>query len=98
MASPAIRPDVMNCFDPFRRYPPSTFSARVRMAEASDPASVSVSANAPITLPEIRSGRKRACCPGVPSLTRPETIRLFWMLTMVHSAPSAAATSISDRA
>src|SRR3546814_1813504 len=81
----------MNCFEPFSTYPPSTFSARVRIADASEPASASVSAKAPIMPPDSSSGRKRACCSTLPSFRRPETMRLFWIEMIVDKAPSAAA-------
>ena len=98
MATPAMLPEVMNCLLPFSLHPPSTLVARVRMAAASDPASLSVRAKQPIMRPAIRSGRNRACCAGVPNVSRPETSRLFWMETMVDKAPSAAASSASASA
>ena len=98
IATPAIRPEVMNCLAPFSRHPPSTRVAVVRIAAASDPASLSVSANAPIIRPEVSSGSQRACCAGVPSFRIPETMIEFWIDTIVDSAPSAAAISISARA
>ena len=94
IATPAILPDVMNCLAPFSRHPPSMRVAVVRIAAASDPASLSVKAKAPIASPDTSRGSQRACCAALPSLSRPETMIEFWIDTIVDSAPSAAASSI----
>ena len=59
MSVPAL---VMNCFEPFTTHAPSTASAVVRVAPASDPASGSVRPKAASFLPEARSGSQRSCC------------------------------------
>ena len=57
---------VMNCLLPLITQLPSTSSARVLVAEASDPASASVSPNAARARPASRSGSQRSFCSGVP--------------------------------
>ena len=98
IATDAIRPDVINCFAPSICQPPATRVARVRSAAASDPASLSVSANAPIVSPEISAGNQRSRCTGDPSFSNPDTMIEFWIDTIVDSAPSAAASSIRAKA
>src|SRR5215217_6198603 len=63
---PATRPLVTHCLWPEIRYPPETFSARVCIAAASEPASGSVRAKHPIFSPRARSGIQRAFCSSVP--------------------------------
>ena len=57
---------VMKAFVPSMTHSPSSRRAVVRVPPASLPAPGSVSPKAPIALPATRSGRKRACCSGVP--------------------------------
>jgi hypothetical protein len=57
---------VMNDFAPLITHWPSTSSARVRVAPASEPASGSVSPNPASARPAIRSGSQRAFWSSVP--------------------------------
>src|SRR6266498_2894998 len=65
---PAKRPFVIHCFAPVIAQPSPAGSALVRSAPASEPASGSVSANAPITSPRARGGTKRDFCSSVPNV------------------------------
>ena len=56
---PAYSAVEMNCFVPEIRQPPSIRVADVRSEPASEPASVSVSAKAPIASPRASGGTKR---------------------------------------
>ena len=57
---------VMNCLVPLMTQSPSSSSARVRVAPASDPAPGSVSPNAQSFRPASRSGSKSSFCSWVP--------------------------------
>ena len=59
MSVPAF---VMKIFEPLTTHSPSSSSARVRVAPASDPASGSVSPNAASFVPEARSGSHSRFC------------------------------------
>jgi len=65
--SPTL-PWVVNVFEPFRIQPPSTFSARVRVPAASEPAPGSVRLQAPIFSPRARGTSQRRRCSSLPNL------------------------------
>ena len=58
----------MNALDPWMIHSPSTRSARVLVAPASDPASDSVSPNPASARPATRSGSQRCFCSSVPNV------------------------------
>ena len=57
---------VMNCFEPLITHWPSSSTAVVRVPAASEPASASVSPNAPSAWPEASSGSHSRFCASVP--------------------------------
>jgi hypothetical protein len=59
-------PSEIHIFCPVILHAPSESSARVRMAEGSEPASGSVSAKQPSASPEQRRGSQRRFCSSVP--------------------------------
>ena len=65
---PACSAVEMNCFVPEMRQPSPFGSAAVRSEPASEPASVSVSAKAPISSPRASGGTKRERCSSVPKV------------------------------
>ena len=58
---------VMNCFAPLMTHSPPSSSARVRVLPASEPASGSVSPNAPSRSPEQSRGIHSAFCSSEPN-------------------------------
>src|SRR3546814_8246996 len=62
----AIGELVLHILAPLRRYPPSIFSARVRIPPGSLPASVPVSPKQPTSSPEVSSGRNFRFCSSLP--------------------------------
>ena len=64
MSVPAL---VMNCLAPLIVQTPPSSVARVLVLPASDPASGSVSPNAPSLRPAVRSGRSRCFCSSEPN-------------------------------
>ena len=63
MSVPAL---VMNIFVPFTTHSPSRRSARVRVADASEPAPGSVSPNAARPFPEASRGSHSCFCSSLP--------------------------------
>ena len=61
-------PWVVKVFEPLRIQPPSTFSARVRVPAASEPAPGSVRLQAPIFSPRASGTSQRCFCSSVPNL------------------------------
>ena len=64
MSVPAL---VMNCLAPSITHSPPSSRARVRTLPASEPASGSVSPNAPSLRPDVSSGSHSACCSALPN-------------------------------
>ena len=87
MSVPALE---MNVFRPLISQPPSRRTARVRMPRASEPASGSVSPNAPRTRPSANGRSQRSRCASVPK-------RYSGNEPMVTCACHAAATDWSAR-
>jgi hypothetical protein len=58
---------VMNCLAPSITHSPSSSRARVRTLPASDPASGSVSPNAPSRRPDVSSGSQSRYCSSEPN-------------------------------
>ena len=58
----------MKVLAPLTTQPPSTFSARVRIAATSEPVSGSVIASAAIFSPRIAGASQRSCCAAVPNV------------------------------
>ena len=58
----------MKVLAPLTTQPPSTFSARVRIAATSEPVSGSVIASAAIFSPRIAGASQRSCCAEVPNV------------------------------
>jgi len=59
---------VQKAFEPFSSQPPSTLTAEVRPAAASEPAPASVSPQAPIFSPRASGVTQRRRCSGEPNL------------------------------
>jgi hypothetical protein len=64
MSVPAL---VMNCLAPSIAHSPPSSRARVRTLPASEPASGSVSPNAPSLRPAVSSGIHSDCCAALPN-------------------------------
>ncbi len=79
------------------RQPVPSDSARVRSAPASEPASGSVSANAPIPSPRASGGTKRARCSSVPNASSGSVHALVWTATVTPTPASARESSSSTR-
>ena len=94
---PAKRAVEMNCFVPEMRQPSPSGSAFVRSDPASEPASVSVSAKAPITSPRASGGTKRARCSSVPKLRIGSVTALVWTPTVTPTPASAREISSRTR-
>jgi hypothetical protein len=92
MARSAVLPEVMNCFTPLITYWSPRRSARVVMAEASEPVCGSVRQNAPRVVPWASGFRNATFCAAVPKPFRMPAARLVTE-TMVEVAPSPAAIS-----
>ena len=98
IASSAVAPPVTKALWPLRRQPPSTFSARVRIAAASEPVCGSLSWKQPIHSPEVSFVRYSVFWRSVPcSWIAAATGELFAAI-MLESPPSAAEISSSARA
>ena len=85
----------MNCFVPLSTHPPSARRARVRSAEASEPASGSVRQKAPIMDPAAMGLRKRSFCSGEPKRRMGAQPTELCTLMTVETAPLPAAISSS---
>src|SRR6185437_13777571 len=94
---PACRPLVIHCFAPVIFQPPSCGSAFVRRAPASEPASASVSANAPRCSPRASGGTNRAFCSSVPYVRMGKVAALVWTATVTPTPASARDNSSSTR-
>ncbi len=92
MATPALLPVLMNCLAPLSTYLLPTFSARVLMAPASEPASGSVSPNAPSS-PAAAPGSHRCRCSSVPQRSSDIANRPRLTLISDRIEESAAPTS-----
>ena len=92
---PAFSAVEMNCFAPEIRQPPSSGVAGVRIAPASEPASDSVSANAPISSPCASGGTKRARCSSVPKCRSGSVTALVWTATVTPTPASPRESSSS---
>ena len=90
---PAYSAVEMNCFAPEMRQPPSSRVAEVRREPASDPASASVSANAPISSPRASGGTKRARCSSVPKRSSGSVTALVWTATVTPTPASPRESS-----
>ena len=97
MNVPAKRPFVIHCFAPVMRQPSPSASARVRSAPASEPASGSVSANAPICSPRASGGTKRARCSSVPNASNGSVAALVCTATVTPTPASPRDSSSSTR-
>jgi hypothetical protein len=75
--------------------PSPSASARVRIAPASEPASGSVSANAPIVSPLASGGTKRSRCSSVPKDRIGSVQALVWTATVTPTPASARDSSSS---
>ena len=91
-AMSAFLPEVMNCLTPFSTYSLPLRSARVVIAEASEPTCGSVSAKAPSMRPCARGLKNFSFCAALPYPDRMPATRLF-TATMVAVAQSPAAIS-----
>ena len=87
----------MNCFVPEMRQPSPFASAAVRSEPASEPASVSVSAKAPISSPRASGGTKRERCSSVPKVRIGSVTALVWTATVTPTPASARESSSSTR-
>ena len=79
------------------RQPSPSASARVRSAPASEPASGSVSANAPICSPRASGGTKRARCSSVPNASSGSVAALVCTATVTPTPASPRDSSSSTR-
>ena len=93
----ACAPFVIHCFEPVMRQPSPSGSARVRSEPASEPASGSVSANAPIPSPRASGGTKRARCSSVPKVRIGSVHALVCTATVTPTPASARESSSSTR-
>ena len=85
---------MIHCLAPVMR--PSA-SARVRSAEASEPASASVSANAASSSPRASGGTSRSTCSGDPLARIGSVPALVWTATVTPRPASAREISSSAR-
>jgi hypothetical protein len=85
---PAYSAVEMNCFAPEMRQPSPSRVADVRSAPASDPASASVSAKAPISSPRASGGTKRARCSSVPKRSSGSVTALVCTATVTPTPAS----------
>ena len=94
---PAYSAVEMNCLVPEMRQPPSSRVAAVRSEPASDPASVSVSANAPISSPRASGGTNWLRCSSLPSVRIGSVTALVCTATVTPTPASARESSSSTR-
>ncbi len=78
----------MNCLVPFKTHPPSTLSALVLRAAASEPEPGSVSPQAPRASPEASLGKKTSFCLSLPARRMCPVARELWLATVRARAPS----------
>ena len=94
---PAKPPFVIHCFEPVIDQPSPVATAAVRSAPASEPASGSVSANAPIASPRASGGTKRLRCSSVPKVRIGSVTALVCTATVTPTPASARESSSSTR-
>ena len=94
---PACSAVEMNCFVPEMRQPSPFASAAVRSEPASEPASVSVSAKAPISSPRASGGTKRERCSSVPNVRIGSVTALVCTPTVTPTPASARESSSRTR-
>src|SRR5689334_16248021 len=92
---PACEPFVIHCLAPVMRQPSPSGTAAVRSAPASEPASGSVSAKAPISSPRASGGTKRARCSSVPNWSSGSVQALVCTATVTPTPASARESSSS---
>ena len=88
---------MIHCFAPVIVQPSPVGSALVRSAPASEPASGSVSANAPSTSPRASGGTKRDFCSSVPKARIGSVAALVCTATVTPTPASARDSSSSTR-
>ena len=94
---PPKPPFVIHCFVPVIVQPSSSATAAVRSAPASEPASGSVSANAPIASPRASGGTKRLRCSSLPKPRIGSVTALVCTATVTPTPASARDSSSSTR-
>ena len=94
---PAKAPLVIHCFAPVIVQPSPSATAAVRSEPASEPASGSVSANAPIASPRASGGTKRLRCSSVPKVRIGSVTALVCTATVTPTPASARESSSSTR-
>ena len=94
-ATSAFLPVVMNCLTPLSTHSSPTRSARVRIAEASEPACGSVRQKQPRSSPRASCGSHQFFCASLPKLRIGPQTTEFCTARMVEHAPSPAAISSS---
>ncbi len=88
---------VIHCLAPTTCQPPSTRSARVTIAPASDPAPGSVRAKQPIRSPRASAGTNRARWSSVPNCSSGIVQAEVWTATVTPTPASARESSSSTR-
>ena len=94
----AMRPLVMNVFEPFSTQSGPSRTAVVRVPPASEPAPLSVSPQHPIFSPRASGVRKRRFCSSVPARKMWPEQRLLWAATERATPASTRASSSITRA
>ena len=94
---PPKPPFVIHCFEPEIDQPSPFGVAAVRSEPASDPASGSVSAKAPIASPRASGGTKRLRCSSVPNMRIGSVTALVCTATVTPTPASARESSSSTR-
>ena len=94
---PPKAPFVIHCFAPVIVQPSPSATAAVRSEPASEPASGSVSANAPIASPRASGGTKRLRCSSLPKLRIGSVTALVCTATVTPTPASARESSSSTR-
>jgi hypothetical protein len=90
-------PFVIHCFAPVIVHPSPSGTAAVRSEPASEPASGSVRAKAPIVSPRASGGTKRARCSSVPNARIGSVHALVCTATVTPTPASARESSSSTR-
>ena len=94
---PPKPPFVIHCFVPVIVQPSPSGSAAVRSEAASEPASGSVSANAPIFSPRASGGTNRDLCSSVPNVRIGSVTALVCTATVTPTPASPRDSSSSTR-
>ena len=94
---PPKPPFVIHCFVPVIVQPSPSATAAVRSEPASEPASGSVSANAPIASPRASGGTKRLRCSSLPKPRIGSVTALVCTATVTPTPASARESSSSTR-